>query len=521
MLLASIIRRDRVKTAIWVVAILGLVIYTVATYQATYGTPEQLATYARVVSESPAARAFSGPGYGLAPDPTLGAVVANETLSFLTVGVALMSIFLVVRNTRAEEEDGRAELLAAGQISRHARTVAALFAAVAASLTIGLSTALLLIAYGLDTGGALVYGAALAGAGVFFAALALLSAQVSIHARVANAIAGGALGVAYLLRALGDMAESGLSWLSPIGWVQSTRPFAGERPWVLALLLVGALVLVAFALALERRRDIGAGMVGSRPGSPVGRPYLSRPFGLPVRIQRVALVSWAVAASVLGLTYGSVTDEVEQMVSDSPDLAEFLAQTGGDLVDSYLVTVLLILALVATGFAIQSLLRIRAEETSGRAEAVLATALSRRSWSLGYLAVTAAGVALIQLLGGATIGLGYLFAGGEAREILDLAVIALAWVPAVLVAAALALLVIAFLPRLSQAAWGLLGIFAALAFFGEPLDLPAWVRQLSPFEHVPRAPADDLSLAPVLALVAAAAILALAGLAQLRRRDIG
>ena len=520
-LLGSIIRRDRVKTAIWIATVVGFVFYSVATFQSTYSTPEEFASYARVVADSPVARAFSGPGHGLDGEPTLGAVLANETLSFLSVAIALMSIFLVVRNTRAEEEDGRAELLAAGQISHHARSIAALIAAIIANLTIGLLVVALLVAYGLELTGSILYAAALAGGGIFFAGLALVAAQLSVHARVANAIAGGVLGAAYLLRALGDLAENWLVWLSPIGWVQSVQPFAANHIQVLALLLAFTAGLVAAALLLERRRDLGAGLIGSRPGPPNAAPSLSRPLGLPLRLQRVAILAWILASLVLGITYGSVTDEVERMISENPELAEYLAQSGGDLVDSYFATVLLVIALVATGFAIQSLLRIRSEETSGRAEAVLATALSRSRWMAGYLAVTAAGVALILTVGGAGIGIGYLLSGGDTGEVARFAAIAMIWIPGVLVIAGLAFVLISFLPRVSQAAWGLLAFAAAAAFFGQALNLPGWIRDLSPFEHVPQVPAESLSATPLIGLAAVAAILTALGATQLGRRDIG
>lgn len=520
-LLGSIIRRDRLKTAIWIAAIVAFAFYSVSTFQSTYSTPEEFASYARVVADSPVARAFSGPGHGLEAEPTLGAVLANETLSFLAVAIALMSIFLVVRNTRAEEEDGRAELLAAGRISHHARSAAAWLAAAGANLTIGLLLAALLVAHGLDLTGSVLYGAALAACGLFFACLALVAAQVSVHARVANAIAGGALGAAYLLRALGDLAENWLVWLSPIGWAQSVRPFAGDRVEVLALLVVASAGLTAVAILLERNRDLGAGVIGSRPGPPAAAPSLSRPLGLPLRLQRLAILAWAVASLVLGVTYGSVTDEVERMIAENPELADYLAQTGGDLVDSYFATVLLVLALVATGFAIQSLLRIRAEETSGRAEAVLATALSRARWLSGYLAVTGLGVGLILVVGGAGIGAGYLLVGGGVGEVARFAGLALIWIPGVSVVAGLALVLIACLPRFGQAAWGLLAFAAAAAFFGQALNLPVWLRDLSPFEHVPQAPAEPLTAAPPVALGVVATALILAACARIKRRDIG
>ena len=74
---------------------------------------------------NPAAVLLSGPGYGL-DDYTLGAMVANEVALAVMVAAAIMSIQLVVRNTRAEEESGRAELVRAGVVGRRAALTAAL-----------------------------------------------------------------------------------------------------------------------------------------------------------------------------------------------------------------------------------------------------------------------------------------------------------------------------------------------------------------------------------------------------------
>ena len=56
--------------------------------------------------------------------------------------------------------------------------------------------------------------------------------------------------------------------------------------------------------------------------------------------------------------------------------------------------------------------------------------------------------------------------------------------------------------------------------FGTTLKLPQWAQDLSPFTHVPRVPADALSAAPMLALVAIALAGLAAGLAAFRRRDL-
>ena len=56
--------------------------------------------------------------------------------------------------------------------------------------------------------------------------------------------------------------------------------------------------------------------------------------------------------------------------------------------------------------------------------------------------------------------------------------------------------------------------------FGPSLGLPTWLLNLSPFTHVPNAPAAAVTLAPVLSLGLACVLLAVAGVVGLRRRNL-
>jgi ABC-2 type transport system permease protein len=53
------------------------------------------------------------------------------------------------------------------------------------------------------------------------------------------------------------------------------------------------------------------------------------------------------------------------------------------------------------------------------------------------------------------------------------------------------------------------------------LHLPSWLENLSPFERVPQLPAASFSPLPLVVISAIAAVLSLAGLGGLGRRDIG
>ena len=173
---------------------------------------------------------------------------------------------------------------------------------------------------------------------------------MSENTRVVSGIAGGVLAASFVLRAVGDIGDGTISWLSPIGWAQKTRPFAGERWWPFLVLVVATGLLVALAVVLSRRRDLGAGLVAPRAGPATAARSLGRPVGLAMRLQRGSLVGWSVGILVTGVAYGSIADSINDFVKDNQALADLIAARGGaTLADSYLAMSLRVLALVGRG----------------------------------------------------------------------------------------------------------------------------------------------------------------------------
>ena len=77
----------------------------------------------------------------------------------------------------------------------------------------------------------------------------------------------------------------------------------------------------------------------------------------------------------------------------------------GTLVDELLAAMGGISGLVAAGYAVSAALRIRGEETAGRAESVLATSpLSRTRWFGGHLLFSLVGSALLLVISGVRHG---------------------------------------------------------------------------------------------------------------------
>jgi polyether ionophore transport system permease protein len=178
--------------------------------------------------------------------------------------------------------------------------------------------------------------------------------------------------------------------------------------------------------------------------------------------------------------------------------------------------------LIAAGYAVSVVLRLRSEETSGHADPVLSTGTGRASWGISHLLIAAAGTMLVLVLAGLGAGLGYALRSGGTGELGPLVLAGLTQVPAALVMAGIAAALFGLAPATSVAGgWSALGIAVLMLFLGATLQLSHWVLDISPFQHLPKLPGGTVSAAPLIWLSVIALALGAAGLTALRRRDIG
>ncbi|GGY30661.1 ABC transporter permease [Streptomyces tanashiensis] len=503
------LRRDRLTLPVWALVTGGMVASGAGSLEGLYGTAAERAEAAATMTANSSMRALYGPVFG----DSLGGLVAWRFGTFGAVLAAVASLIVVVRHTREEEETGRQEMLSAGAVGRRAPLTAAFLTALALNTAIAL-----LITAGLagqGTAGALALGLAVGGTGMVFATTAALAAQVTESARLAKGLAAAVLGLAFALRAAGDAGGSSfLTWLSPIGWAEQVRAFAGERWWVLLLILAAVLAQTAAAYALTARRDVGASFLATRPGPAEGR--LATAGALAWRLQRGTLLGWSLGFLLGGLAFGGMAEGAADLVGDNERAREIFERMGGQsaLTDAFLATMVSLLGMLAALYAVGSVLRPYGEESSGRAEPLLAGALGRLRWAAGHLVIAFGGSALILVLAGIGLALSY---GHDLGPILGAALVQL---PAVWTLAGLAVLLWGAAPKAANAAWGVAGLCLALGWVGPALGLPGAVLDLSPFGHLPKLPGPDMAWTPVLALTALAAALTAAGLAGLRRRDV-
>lgn len=527
-LLRSHLRRDRWMFLWWGAGAVLLFWSQAVSVIGLYSSQAEFERAATAAGDNAAFIAMAGPARAL---DTVGGQVFWQSSAFGAVVVGLMSMFLVGRHTRADEESGRDELVRSAAIGRHAPLAAALAVAVLANLLVGLGVAASLISVRGDgvvlaglplaVGDSVATGLGLAACGVAFGATALLSAQLTQSTRGMYGVAGAIVGASYALRAVGDVGNGALSWCSPIGWYQAVAAYADLRWWPIALLLGLALVVAVAAFALFERRDVGSGLWAGRPGPATAARGLLSGVGLAWRLQRGTMIGWTLGLLLVGLSYGSIGNSVEDLLGDGEMASALGGDVTDDLVDGFYAASLVMLALMACGFAISSTLRVRVEEDAGHAEVLLATGLSRSRWLLGHVAMTVVGTIVAVGAAGFGMGVGYALTTGDGAAVLRLGVPSLSYVPPVLVLSAVARLAYGVAPRLLVVAWLPLVLAAVVLLFGEALQIPGPVQALSPFEHLALAPAEDFRWAPVLATGALAATLSLAGQFAFRRRDIG
>jgi ABC-2 type transport system permease protein len=517
------LRRSRIILTAWVAMLVLFAAYSARATVDLYPSLASRVGAADAINRSPALVAV----YGRVYDPSsLGALAMIKTGSLGAVFVAILTAVLVVRHTRGDEETGRGELVGGTAVGRRAPLAAALTVAAVLNAALTALTAAGLTAAGLPLAGSVAFGLAWGGVGLAFAAVAAVAAQLTTSARTATAISAVVLAVVYLLRAVGDASEGTglrwLTWLSPVGWAQQFRPYAGDRWWVLAITLGSAALLAGAAFVLAARRDLGAGLMADRSGPASASPSLRSPLALAWRLHRGALLGWAVGFALVGVLIGGLAANVGSFLNN-PSARDFITTLGGEkgLIDAFLALELAFAGIVASAYGIQVVMRLRAEETGLRADPVLATGVGRVRWALSHITIALAGTTLLMVLAGAGAGLVRAAQTGAAGEGVRVFAAALVQLPAAWVLAAIVVAAFGLAPRFTGIGWAALAGFVVLGELGPLLKLSHWVMDASPFAHVPKLPGATFTAAPMLALIAVAALLAAAGLAGLRRRDVG
>lgn len=115
-LLRLALRRDRIIMPLWVLVLGGSFSSVGKSISSLYGTAAQRADLAASMNGNSSLRAMYGPVFS----DSVGGLVSWRMIAFGAALAAVMSLVVVVRHTREEEETGRQEMLSSAMVGRRA-----------------------------------------------------------------------------------------------------------------------------------------------------------------------------------------------------------------------------------------------------------------------------------------------------------------------------------------------------------------------------------------------------------------
>ncbi len=518
-LLPVALHQDARNIAPWVGLISVLSASSILAYSLVFTDAAERAALAQNVAANPALALIFGPARDLTTADGFNAWRAGMLGAFFA---GLMAILIVVRNSRADEDSGRAELLASSVMSRPTRLGVAVAMATIAAIALGVVSCLLTMTFGGDPGDSFMLSATFTASALMFAGLAAVTAQIGSDARSASTLAIGVLGALFVLRGYIDavQAPDWARWATPFGWLERVAPATENNPWPLLLALATFLVLMAIAFRLQARRDFGQGLLPPRLGPSRGG-WEATLWGVVTRLNAGSVATWLLAFVVLGFVFGFVATAVGDVLQDNVAIAQALAGgavTEAGLTAQFLTTVVSLAGIIAAICGVQVAMRIHAEEVNDRVDPLLAGSVTRPAYLTTNTVVALSGPALALLVAGALIAT---VASSQAE---------LSWwqvfgqgaatIPATWVLVALALAVVGARPQVRLIGWLAVVVSFALTILGPLFRLWDWILGISPFWHVPNvtATAPDWSGLAWLAMVIVA--LTAVAYAGFRRRDI-
>jgi ABC-2 type transport system permease protein len=494
----------------------------ISAYREAYPTQAARRLVALLIEGNRAFEALNGQGTAL---DTPGGFAAWRVGGPVAVFAGVAGLLATTRLLRGEEEAGRWESLVAGAVSRGRATAATL--AAFGTVLVGVWFAIFLgfVAGGLSVSGSALIALTLSLVFAAFGAVGALAAQLVPVRRRAAGLAGTVLALALLLRVLADGTASlgSLRPFTPLGWAEMVHPFVNARPLWLVPLVVWTAVLSVAAVALAARRDLGAGWIGGDEARRSSTRLLGSTTGYAARSSiRPALV-WIVAVGTFSAVLGALAADIVSFLEASPSIRRFTAGLGavgfaGET--GFLGIVFTFLAVPVSLVAVFRLTVAREEESSGRLDLVLAGAVRRPTWLLGWAAVALGSSAVVALVAGSAAWATTVSSGGRLSFGQAIAG-AMNVLPVAVVFCGLAVLLLAVVPRWSTAlALGAVGVGEVLSILAAQNAVPGWLGDLSPFSHLRPVPAVGADLGAALGMLAVGVGLAGLGAAVFSRRDV-
>ncbi|NKQ54017.1 hypothetical protein HFP15_14105 [Amycolatopsis sp. K13G38] len=450
--------------------------------------------------------------------------VSWRSVSFVGLVLAVWAIMITCGALRGEEDAGRGEITLS-QPQPRARWFAAAVCAVAietAVIGVVSTAAMAVVGVGnhlMSVANSVELGLQVSLPAILFGAIAALACQLWGTVRAARLWAGAVLAVAFGIRAVADTG-TGLGWLrwvSPLGWFEELRPPQPPGVVPLVVILGTSAVVVAAALPLLARRDIGLGVLAQSDSRPPRRFLLRTPWQAALRDELPQLATWLVVTMAMTALMGGLIKTVLDLVNQNPVMARV---TGAEVgVNAFVAAMFSLIQVIAALLVVTLVAGARGEEATGRLELLLAMPRARLGWLAGRVVLAAGLAALLCLLAALAMWAG---AAATGQHVALGALLAATGnsLPVVVVTAGFATAVLGLAPRAVSAGYAVVAVAYLWDALGTALRAPHWTLELSPFHALAQVPLQHVAVTPVLVLCALGLALFGAGAAAFRRRDL-
>lgn len=518
-------KRDWLRLSIWAVVLISLFVGVAAKFTGLYGSKDAVDQIIKTLKTPAMVSLF---GKIPAGPYTTADVFASEMTVFMAIIAAVMNFYFIIHNTRGEEESGILEMVQAHSVGRLSNLTAALLEVFILNFGIGLIYAVGLQfanLTGTDTNGNFLLGLGLGAVGFMFASIAAVIAQLTDNSRSATIFSYLIFGIMYVARMVTDVTHPKYTWFVPMGWVEKFSTYK-QNNWLPIWLMLGlSVIMVLLAFFLNSHRDIGSGMIATRPGKARASTFLRGPISLFWRLNRVSIIVWFLGIMILGATYGSVFNTIGDILKTNPMFKQLLNTTAINaantlIIKQFIAILLIVFAALALVPGINLINYLKTGESKDYLEIIHSTETSRLK--LFFAIILLATLTSVAVLFAGIYGL---YAGGNA--VMDHH---LAWsiflrgfygyLPPLLIFLGISACLVGWLPKLTTLNYGYLIIGFFVMYFGKLLKLPDWTKKITPFGFINQVPVKNFDVATFWFQIGIAIILIVIGYLGYRRRDL-
>ncbi|MQS89257.1 ABC transporter permease [Companilactobacillus mishanensis] len=490
-------KKDWLKLVIWTVALAGLFTSVAAKFTSLYGTKSSIDTIVSTL-KSPAMTAL----FGKMPSGpyTTADVFAAEMTVFMAIMAAIMNFSIVIKNTRSDEDTGILEIIRAHSVGKISNLTATLIEVFIVNISIGLLYSIGLMTanlHGTDINGDFLLGIGLGVSGLMFASIAAFLAQLVDNARAASMLSYLVLGIMYIARMSTDVSHPKLTWWVPFGWVELFSTYKVNN-WTPVFLMLGlSIILSVLAMWINSKRDMGAGIIATRPGRAHASIFLNGTLGLFWRLHRTSIIVWVIGLMVLGFTYGSIFNTIGDLLKTNPTIATILGpdalrSANVRIIKEFAAALMIVFGVLAMIPGIQIINYLKTGESKGYLEMIHAKPVGRiRLFTNNLiLALFTTYLALFTSIWGLQLGGVYSMKHPIGLDIFMRGFYG--YISPIFIMLGIAVALIGLAPKLANLSYAYILVALFVGYFGKLIDLPKWVDKITPFGFIPKVPLHTL-----------------------------